>query len=137
MLPAAAQSNTLGFALSYCALLVLLGVVLAIRVILIRRKERIGLGSGDNKLLSRRIRAHGNFSEYAPLIILLLIGLALVNAPEWLIHLVGVAGLVGRSLHAIGLEKSAGESFGRVGGMMLTFTALLIGAASLLLLAWR
>ena len=137
MLPASAQTGALAFAVSYIAILVVIGVILAIRVITIRRAERIGLGSGENKVLARRIRAHGNFSEYAPLLMAALIGLALVNAPVWLVNLVGVGGIAGRIIHAIGLEGSAGSSFGRVGGMVLTFTALLIGAVGLLFVAWR
>lgn len=129
-------SPALGFAVSYIAVLVLLGVVLAWRVIGIRRSQKIGLGDGEDKVLRRRIRAHGNFSEYAPLLIGLLLALSLVGAKEWAIHLVGLTGVVGRILHAIGLSQSGGASFPRVGGMILTLSALVIGALLTLVFAW-
>ncbi|OYU48668.1 MAG: hypothetical protein CFE31_09465 [Rhizobiales bacterium PAR1] len=131
-----AASPALGFAVSYIAVLVLLGVVLAWRVIEIRRSQKIGLGDGEDKILRRRIRAHGNFSEYAPLLIGLLLALSMVGAREWAIHLVGLTGLVGRVLHAIGLSQTGGASFPRVGGMILTLSALVFGAILTLVFAW-
>jgi uncharacterized protein len=55
-----------------------------------------------------------------------------VGTSSWIIHGVGVLFLVGRTAHAYALSASAGSSIGRVAGMMLTFTALLIGAGALL-----
>lgn len=131
------QSQALAFAASYTAILVLLGVVLTVRVILVRRGEKIGLGDGENRTLLKRIRVHGNFCENAPFLIAILLLLALLGAAEWLVHLIGITGLTGRVLHAIGLSKSSGSSFGRVAGMVLTFSALITGAVAILVLAWR
>ena len=130
------SGHALGVAASYVALTILLGVVLAARVILWRRGKQIALGDGDDKEMRRRIRVHGNFSEYAPFILAILVLLPLLGAPEWLIHALGAAGLAGRLLHAIGLSKTAGVSVGRLGGMVLTFSSLVFGAIALLVLAW-
>ena len=130
------SGHALGVAATYGALIILLGVVLAARVILRRRGQQIALGDGDDKEMRRRIRVHGNFSEYAPFILAILILLPLLGAPEWLIHVLGAAGLTGRVLHAIGLSKTAGVSVGRLGGMVLTFSSLVFGAIALLVLAW-
>jgi uncharacterized membrane protein YecN with MAPEG domain len=134
---ASASPQALAFAASYTALLALMGFILTVRVILVRRGEKIALGDGANRLLLKRIRAHGNFCENAPFLIAILILLALLSSPEWLVHLVGLTGLTGRVLHAIGLSKTSGPSFGRVAGMVLTFGALIVGALALLVLAWR
>lgn len=128
--------NALAFAASYVALLVLLGVVLTVRVVLIRRGEKIGIGDGNNRELAKRIRVHGNFCENAPFMVAILILLPLLGAKEWLIHLIGLPALTGRIMHAIGLGRTAGSSMGRVGGMVLTFFALVTGAIALLVLAW-
>jgi uncharacterized membrane protein YecN with MAPEG domain len=130
------SGHALGIAASYIAALIVLGVVLAVRVIAVRRAQKIGLGDGEDRVLRRRIRAHGNFSEYAPLLMIVLVALPLLGAKEWLVHLVGLTGLLGRTLHAIGISNTGGSSLPRVGGMILTLAALLIGAASLILLAW-
>lgn len=131
-----ASGHALSVAASYIAVLVLLGMALATRVIAVRRAQKIGLGDGEDRVLRRRIRAHGNFSEYAPLIMIILLALPLLGAKEWLVHLVGFTGLLGRTLHGIGISNSGGSSLPRVGGMILTLISLLIGAASLLVLAW-
>lgn len=133
----AGAGNALAFAASYVVLLVLLGVVLAWRVIMVRRTRLIGLGDGGDKDLTRRIRAHGNFSEYAPLLAVILIALPLLGAKEWMVHLVGVPAVTGRIMHGLGISRSGGTSLGRVGGMILTFAAMLSGAIILLTLAWR
>ncbi len=132
-----AATNALSFALSYVAVLALMSVILAVRVILGRYAAKVALGDGENRMLARRIRAHGNFSEYAPFLGLLLIGLALLGAGEGLVHAVGLTGLTGRVLHAVGLSRTSGPSWPRQAGMVLTFTALTIGAVSLLVLAWK
>lgn len=134
---ASIDPNALSFAASYVAVLILLGVVLTFRVVLMRRAEKIGIGDGGNRELAKRIRVHGNFCEQAPLIFVLMVLLPLLGAREWLVHVVGLSALTGRVLHAVGLGKSSGATFGRAVGMVLTTTALVVGAVSLLVLAWR
>lgn len=53
--------------MAYAGLLALMFVALSARVIVRRRSAHAALGDGDDNDLSRRIRAHGNFAEYAPL----------------------------------------------------------------------
>lgn len=130
------SGHTLAIAASYIAGFIVLGVILAVRVVQVRRAEKIGLGDGDNRILRRRIRAHGNFSEYAPLLMIALIALPLLGAKEWMIHLVGLTGLVGRVLHGIGISRTGGSSLPRMGGTTLTFAALMTGAVMILVLAW-
>lgn len=132
-----AATSALAVALSYIAVMAMMSVVLATRVILGRYSAKVGLGDGENRMLARRIRAHGNFSEYAPFLCLLLIGLALLGAGETLVHAVGLTGLTGRVLHAIGLSRTGGPSWPRQAGMVLTFIALTGGAIAVLILAWK
>lgn len=128
--------NALAFAASYVACLVLLGIVLTARVIRVRRGEKVGIGDGGNRELAKCIRVHGNFSETAPFLVAILILLPLLGAKEWLVHAIGLPALTGRIMHAIGLGRTAGSSFGRVSGMLLTLLALGFGAIALLVLAW-
>jgi uncharacterized membrane protein YecN with MAPEG domain len=80
------------------------------------------------------IRVHGNFCENAPFAMALLILLPLVGASLIIVHAVGVLFLAGRVAHAYGLSQTAGSSAGRVAGMIITLTSLLLGAGSLLTL---
>jgi len=112
----------------YAGLLGLLYLGLSFWVVDRRRRVRVGIGSGGDAALERRIRVHGNFSEYVPLC-LLLIGLAEANgAAALLVHGLGAGLLLGRALHAWGLSVSPDESVGRFLGTVLTWLALLISS---------
>jgi uncharacterized membrane protein YecN with MAPEG domain len=114
----------------YGGMLGILFCYLSVLVIRVRLNQNISIGDGDNKQLQQLIRAQGNFSEYAPIILLLLF-IAEVNSSQPLIlHCVGAALLAGRFLHAFGLRRHEGASWQRATGMLLTFAAL-IGAAVL------
>lgn len=134
---AAIDANSLSFAATYVVALVLVGIVLTARVAFFRMSQKVGIGDGGNQALAQRIRVHGNFSEQTPLILAILVLLPMLGASEWLVHSVGFTGLLGRVLHALGLGQSIGKSFGRVYGMLLTWTSLFIGMIGLLVLAWR
>lgn len=110
--------------LLFVALHALLLIVLAVPVSLYRMRHRIGMGDGGNALLMRRIRAHANFIEYVPLALLLLLLLELAGLPAvWLWGFGGML-LLGRVLHAIGLSRSGGKTFGRFYGIGLTWLAI-------------
>ena len=51
---------------AYAAILAVLFVVLSRNVIVIRRRRRIAIGAESDPDLLRRVRAQGNFAEYAP-----------------------------------------------------------------------
>jgi hypothetical protein len=116
-------------ALNGLLLLVLLG-----RVSRLRHGRRIGFGDGGDPDLARAIRVHANFVEHVPFALLLL-GLLELNglAAPWL-WAFGSALLVARLLHAAGLSKSSGASFGRLYGTALTWLAILAMALAGL---WR
>jgi uncharacterized membrane protein YecN with MAPEG domain len=117
----------------YCGLLIIMNVVLQALVIRLRRSKLIGLGDGQDKQMARAIRAHGNFAENAPFGIGALTLLALTGSGTLVLHGLGLMLLIGRILHAWGISQTGGSSVGRVGGMVLTLTAL--GLAGLLLTA--
>jgi uncharacterized membrane protein YecN with MAPEG domain len=103
----------------------LIALVLAVLVVRQRGRTKTGLGTGGHLALEQAIRVHGNFVEYVPLILILLLLLELGGlAPLWL-HLMGITITLGRILHAWGLSTSPGESFGRAAGTTLTWLTLL------------
>ncbi len=116
----------------YLALLALLSLFLALRVVLRRKHARVGLGHGGDEELSRRQRAHGNMLEYVPLAILLLLALELDHTAPWLLHVFGVILVVARVLHAWGLSHSSGTSTGRLFGTLFTWLVMLAMIAVLL-----
>ena len=114
----------------YAALLTVLFVVLSVRVIAMRRGTGAALGDGGNPELLRRIRVQGNFAEYVPLALILL-GLAEgLHTPAWLLHLLGLALLIGRLLHAYGVSRTTEQFAFRVSGVACTLTMLISAAIS-------
>lgn len=119
---------TLAITGTYAAALTLLYLLLSARVITVRRSRRINLGDGDDPDLQRRVRAHGNFAEYAPLgLILLLIAEQQGTAPAFL-HLTGMLLLIGRFAHGVNFTYGLKSMALRTGGMVATFLALFLGA---------
>ena len=112
----------------YAGLLAVFYVLLSFRIILLRKKYRIGIGHGEEMELHRAIRVHGNFAEYVPLALFLLLLLELGQAETWILHTLGSMLLFGRLFHAMGLGKSAGTSMPRFLGGVLTYTMMLIAA---------
>lgn len=116
----------------YAALSALLIIVLAFRVIVRRKSERIGIGDGDDRELAKRVRAHANAAETLPIGLILLLVLEWNQTMPWILHLFGIVLLLGRLLHAYGMSISSGASMGRILGMSLTLAAL-VGMSVLLL----
>lgn len=110
----------------YAALAAAVMIVLSLRVIGARRSRRVAIGDGADEDMTRRIRAHGNFAEYTPLALVLILLLELGEAPAWQLHLLGAALILGRIVHAWSLTAHSGN--GRLAGMALTFFVLAAGA---------
>jgi uncharacterized membrane protein YecN with MAPEG domain len=111
------------------SLLTIIFVKLSFAVIGLRRKNKVGLGNGGHEDLERAIRAQGNFAEYVPIGIILLACLELNGAPWWLVALLGIALIIGRLFHAIGINTPPPDFSKRVLGMKFTFGTLLTLAA--------
>ncbi|MBD8526582.1 MAPEG family protein [Pseudomarimonas arenosa] len=110
----------------YIALGALLLLGLTFRVIAARRASKIGLGDGGDKRLLGAMRVHGNAVETLPIQLLLLVMLEWSGvAPIW-IHLLGTAVLLSRGLHAWGLSRHPGVSFGRFWGTLISLGLMLV-----------
>jgi hypothetical protein len=110
----------------YVSLLALLYLVLSFNVIRLRYKHQVGLGDGEQKVLAKAIRIHGNFSEYIPIAILLLACYEINGAQAMYLHILGSILFIGRISHSLGLSKSIGATIERQFGMVSTFLVLLV-----------
>lgn len=79
--------------------------------------------------MRQAIRVHGNFAEYVPLMLVLMLVAELNHIEPLLIHFGGVAILLGRVLHAYGLRHHYGASWQRIWGSGLTYLAIAVLAA--------
>ena len=108
----------------YAAPLALLYISLSLNVIRLRWKHQISLGTGGIPKIERAIRAHGNFSEYVPLALILITMAEFRGAPSWSIHLFGLTLLIGRLLHGYCLCIKYVALFRQM-GVFLTLLTLL------------
>ena len=106
------------------SLLTIIFVKLSFAVIGLRRKNKVGLGSGGHEDLERAIRTQGNFAEYVPFGIILVACLELNCAPWWLVAIPGIALIIGRLIHAKGMNIPPPDFSQRVLGMKFTFGTL-------------
>jgi uncharacterized membrane protein YecN with MAPEG domain len=113
----------------YAGLVMLLLLVLALPVSRLRGKLHIGLGDGGNPALARAIRTHANLAEWGVPVLLLLLVAELNRAPAVLLHAAGIVLVIGRLLHAFGLSRTGGASFGRMYGAGFTWLVLVVLAA--------
>jgi uncharacterized protein len=120
--------HSLHYTLLFAGLCALLQCLLTALVIARRTKLGISLLDGGDKLLLKRIRAHGNFIETAPIALLLLALLEWHGFPTWAVMGFGALLVVGRVLHAIGLIHSH-MRWARIAGMLMTLFVISIQAA--------
>ena len=119
--------------LSFAAALVIVNFWLAIRVGQVRMKEKLMVGDGGNPLLTARMRAQANFTEYVPFI-LILTGLIEAGGGNsrglWAAAIITV---VARILHPLGMDRPAPNALRNGGflGTVLVLLALAIWAAFL------
>ncbi len=112
----------------YASLLAIIFIFLAVRVIKVRSSEKVSLGDGGKPDLIRRMRVHGNFTEYVPMALVLLALAESVHTEPVLLHVLGILLVIARCLHAWGMSQSPENFRFRVAGMAMTFTVIGITA---------
>ena len=126
---------TLTSTLGTAGALGLVYLVLTVRVIRGRFANGVSLGDGGKAVMQRRIRAHGNFAEYVPLVLILMALIELAGGNRTVLAASGAAVVVGRVLHAIGIEIPKAPNPYRFLGGMITFLLILGGSVWALFLA--
>jgi uncharacterized membrane protein YecN with MAPEG domain len=123
----------------YLAILALLYAVLGFQVSRLRRGNRVLFGDGDNRQLRSAIRAHANFAEYVPIIVLMVALLEMSGTPALRVHLLMGTLLVARLLHPLGMyvgPRTLQFQICRVDGISLTVLVLVAAAIMSLLRFW-
>ena len=110
----------------------------ALTALVIRRRVQTGVNlmdGGDDPLL-RRIRAHGNFTETAPIALILIALLELRGLEPAGLWALGVCLLLGRILHAAGL-LARGARWSQLAGAVLTVAVLSLGGLLCIRMYWH
>jgi uncharacterized membrane protein YecN with MAPEG domain len=87
---------------------------------------------GDARLI-RAIRAHANFAEHAPIVLLLMVMLAVLGLTPFWLHLYGAGFTAGRIIGAIGMMRDKHPNALRFTGNLMTGMALLAGGIAVIL----
>jgi len=91
----------------YAIPLAVIFLVLWIGVTQTRSTLSVSIGDAGNVDLHERIRRHGNFAEWVPMILVLMILAEGQGAGRLWLHAAGVLVVAGRILHPIGLRADA------------------------------
>ena len=92
----------------------------------------MAIGTRGNVRLERAMRVHANFAEYVPFALLLAAFIEMQSRPAWLIHLLCLALLIGRVVHAFGVSQEHENYRLRMTGMATTFAVFAVIALLLL-----
>ena len=116
-------TTTLPVTLVLAAALMLLNIWISFRVGQVRRAERVSVGDGGNERVTRRMRAHANFAENAPLTVALVFAIELAaGVSPWLWGLAALF-VLARVLHPFGMD---GWMPGRMAGAGITLLVQLL-----------
>lgn len=116
----------------YAGILGLILLALSAHVVLARRRYRVRLGAGMEEGMLQAMRVQANFAEYVPFAVLLLVLAEIQGLPDAALHAAGLLLVASRVVHAVGLSRRPGYSFGRFYGTAGTW--LVIASLSLWLL---
>lgn len=112
----------------YLGLTIILAIVLGMRVGLYRGKTKVSIGDDGNQELALRVRHHGNLLETAALTLLAIGVLEINGTSPTTLHALGVAYIIARILHPIGLKAdSITHPLRTVGAMGSTLVMLISG----------
>lgn len=112
------------------AIFSVLMVLLSAQTSLSRAHMKTGHGDAGDETLRRRIRAHGNFAEYAPMALILLGLVEALGVSRVAVLALAIAFCVARVLHAVGMLYTSKATLKAVA--MLIQHAAFICAAILL-----
>lgn len=118
----------------YLVLNLILLLALLIGVIRIRFSNRISTGDGGRQDLLNASRAHGNFIENAPFVLIGMISMMQLGTGPLMLHVVGATFIVARVLHAYGITREDNSNRARQLGTVLTLLVYVILVFTLIFL---
>ncbi len=123
--------------LSAAAACALINLWLAWRIGRIRRAERISIGDGGNERLTARMRAHLNFAEFAPIVLILLALTEAARGTSIALWAAAALFVVARIAHPIGMDglipaRAFGiiATFGVTAGLAVYAIVILVGGGA-------
>jgi uncharacterized protein len=123
-----AQAELLPIVALYVGLNALILIALGVHVGRVRQRTHVLIGDGGKPALIRAMRGQANFVEYVPMALLILLMMALMGAPAFVLHLFGLMLTAGRVMHGLHFAREGSPVLLRGAGAGLTFLVVLFGA---------
>lgn len=98
-------------------------LLMTINVALMRRRKRISLGDGDDRVVTRAIRGHGNASEQIPIALIVLALCEMRGSPDAMLAAAAITFTLGRLSHGAYFSVQGLHWWFRLVGMYLTLGA--------------
>ena len=117
--------TVLPITLTIAAAAAVLHIWLAARVSAVRNSQKVSIGDGGNEILIRRMRAHANYGESMPVVLILLGLLELGGGDARILWGASILFILSRILHGFGMDRPS-PSRPRAIGMMGSTLALVI-----------
>ncbi|HEV2865901.1 MAG TPA: MAPEG family protein [Allosphingosinicella sp.] len=114
----------------------ILHVWLSIRVSRLRRQHHISIGDNDNMAVRTRMRAHANFAENVPIMLVLLAAIELGTGGSLWLWGAAILFILARIAHAFGMDRPAPNAL-RLAGVAISWLVLLVLAGWAILLAYQ
>lgn len=114
--------------LTYASVLGLVFLLMSINVVRHRVRAKVNIGYGEDMDLAGVLRAHANFAEYVPIILIILALLETAGGDDLMLRLLGGGLVVARLLHVWGLSSSTDVTPGRFIGTLITWAVLLVAS---------
>ena len=109
--------------LTIAAAAAIINLWLALRIVPTRLKDKVLLGDAGDLRLQGRMRAHANFAEYAPYVLILLGLIELGGGSPTLLWIAGIVFVIGRIAHGIGMDLNRSNPW-RAAGALSTWVVL-------------
>jgi uncharacterized membrane protein YecN with MAPEG domain len=92
-----------------------------------RMSEKVLIGDGGNPDVIARMRAHANYVEFTPFVLILIALIELATGTHVWLWIVGAVYLIGRLAHAIGMDKNYPNPFRMLG--IVSTMLIMVGLA--------
>jgi uncharacterized protein len=123
--------------LVFAAAAALLNFWLAMRAGSVRVRSKVLHGDGGDTRLLGRMRAHANFVEYAPFVVILCALIELARGPSFWLWIAMIVFVLARIAHAFGMDSTTPPTRLRLIGIIGTWLVMLTLAGWALAIAYQ
>ncbi len=121
--------------LTIAAAAAVINLWLAFRIVPTRIKGKVLIGDAGDQRLAARMRAHANFAEYGPFVLILFGLIELAGASKDWLWVLGLVFAVARIAHAFGMDRTTSNP-ARAVGALLTWAVMALLAGWALAIAY-